>query len=102
MPDVSDQATHLTIGATQMSMLRPLAADDRNLLMQDDVIGCDDSPLTLITPSVLPVLSDDASPRDRRRHEVLSDAVAGNAPATPLECGHIAEFIFRSTSSTSR
>jgi hypothetical protein len=37
--------------------------------------------VTLITPSVFPVLSDDASPRDRRRHEVLSEAIARQRPS---------------------
>ena len=37
--------------------------------------------MTLITPSVFPVLSDDASPRDRRRHEVLSEAIARQRPS---------------------
>jgi hypothetical protein len=49
--------------------------------MQDDVIGCDETPVTLMTPAILPVLSKDASLRDRRRHEVLAEAIAKERPS---------------------
>jgi len=75
------RSTLLNILSAAEFVLRPLAAYYRKLLMQDDVIGCDETPVTLITPSVLPVLSDDASPRDRRRHEVLSEAIARQRPS---------------------
>jgi hypothetical protein len=48
--------------------------------MQDQVIGCDVVRVTQLTAAGLPVLRNDASPRDRRRHEVLSEAMAGQTP----------------------
>lgn len=49
--------------------------------MQDDVIGCDETPVMLMTPAILPLLSKDASVRDRRRHEVLAEAIAKERPS---------------------
>lgn len=75
------RSTLLNILSAAEFVLRPLATYYRRFLMQDDVIGCDETPVTLITPAILPVLSNDASPRDRRRHEVLSEAIAKQRPS---------------------
>jgi hypothetical protein len=50
------------------------------LLVKDSVIGCDDTTVTLVTPTQIPAVKDDASRRTRRRYEVLSDALAKDRP----------------------
>jgi transposase len=75
------RSTLLNIMTAAESVLRPLAAYFRQLLMQDEVIGCDETPVTLLTPTVIPALIDEASVRDRRRHEVLSEAIAKERPS---------------------
>lgn len=75
------RSTLLNIMTAAEFVLRPLATYFRQQLMQDGVIGCDDTTVTLVTPMQLPGLSDDASIRDRRRHEVLSEAIAKDRPS---------------------
>ena len=75
------RSTLLNILSAAEFVLRPLATYYRTLLMQDDVIGCDETPVTLMTPAIIPLLSKDASVRDRRRHEVLAEAIAKQRPS---------------------
>ena len=74
------RSTLLNILVASEFVLRPLADYYRRLLMTTDVIGCDETRVTLITPAVVPNIADDASVRNRRRHEVLSEAIAKERP----------------------
>ena len=73
--------TLLNILVAAEFVLRPLADYYRRLLMTTDVIGCDETRVTLITPAVVPNIAGDASVRDRPRHEVLSEAIAKERPS---------------------
>jgi transposase len=75
------RSTLLNILSSAEFVLRPLADHLRQMLMQDEVIGCDETRVTLVTPAMMPMLSDETSPRDRRRHEVLSEAIAKDRPS---------------------
>ncbi len=75
------RSTLLDILVAAEFVLRSLADYYRRLLMTTDVIGCDETRVTLITPAVVPNIADDASVRDRRRHEVLSEAIAKERPS---------------------
>ncbi len=74
------RSTLLNILTAAEFVLRPLAVYYRKLLLRDEVIGCDETPVTLITPTVLPELTSD-SVRSRRRHEVLAEAMAKQRPS---------------------
>lgn len=52
------------------NLLRPLATYFRQLLMQDQGLGCDETTVTLVTPTVMPTLTEDVSARDQRRRAV--------------------------------
>lgn len=75
------RSTLLNILTAAECVLRPLADYYRAQLMQDQVMGCDETPVTLLTPAGLPALHKDASERDRRRHEVLAEAMAKQKPS---------------------
>lgn len=75
------RSTLLNILIAAEFVLKPLADSYRRLLMTTDVIGCDDTRVTLITPASLPRLSREATLRERRRHEVLSEAIAKRRPS---------------------
>lgn len=75
------RSTLLNILVAAEFALQPLAVYFRQLLVKDSVIGCDDTTVTLVTPTQIPAVKDDASPRDRRRYEVLSDAIAKDRPS---------------------
>ncbi len=76
------RSTLLNILMAAEFVLRPLVDFYyRRLLMTTDVIGCDETRVTLITPTAVPNIADDASVRDRRRHEVLSEAIAKERPS---------------------
>ena len=72
------RSTLLNILTAAECALRPLADYYRVQLMQDQVIGCDETPVTLLTPAGLPELREDASERDRRRHEKDQKGVRSN------------------------
>ena len=59
--------------------LRPLAEHLRGVLQSDTCVGCDDTSVVLITPKVLPDLSD--HPRAGRIAEVLGEAIAAGKPS---------------------
>jgi transposase len=75
------RSTLLNILVAAEFVLRPLADYYRRLLMTTDVIGCDETRVTLITPAALPVIAKDAPVRDRRRHEVLAEAISKERPS---------------------
>ena len=59
--------------------LRPLAEHLRRFLKTDSCVGCDDTGVVLITPTVLPDLS--AHPRGERVSEVLGKAIESGKPS---------------------
>ena len=59
--------------------LRPLASYLRSYLKRDPCVGCDDTGVVLITPKVLPNLSQ--HPRRARITEVLEKAIATGQPS---------------------
>lgn len=59
--------------------LRPLAAHLREYLKSDTCVGCDDTGVVLITPEVMPDLSN--HPRRERISEVLEQAIASGKPS---------------------
>lgn len=59
--------------------LRPLAERLRSLLKQDASVGCDDTGVLLITPKVMPDLSN--HPRRERIREVLRAAMEADKPS---------------------
>ncbi|MEJ7595061.1 MAG: IS66 family transposase [Planctomycetaceae bacterium] len=75
------RSTLLNILTAAECVLRPLADYYRTQLMQEQVIGCDETRVTLLTPAGLPALKKDASERDRRRYEVLAEAIARQKPS---------------------
>lgn len=61
-------------------VLQPLVQYYRDLLANIDLLGCDETPVTLITPPQLPQL-DPQDPRSARMLEVLSKAQADLRPS---------------------
>jgi transposase len=74
------RSTLLNIVAASEFVLRPLAEYYRQLIQRIDVLGCDETPVTLIVPPVLPEL-DPRDPRTARILEVLWAAQAKGRPS---------------------
>lgn len=69
------RSTLLNIVTASEFVLQPLAQYYRDLIGKVDVLGCDETPVTLIVPPQLPEL-DPQDPRSARMVEVLSKAQA--------------------------
>jgi len=74
------RSTLLNIVAASEFVLQPLVAYYRSLLREIAVVGCDETPVTLIVPPTLPPL-DPQDPRTGRIVEVLSKAQAQGRPS---------------------
>lgn len=74
------RSTLLNLVTAAEFVLQPLAQYYGNLLSQVDVLGCDETPVTLIVPPRLPEL-DPHDPRTARITEVLSAAQAAGRPS---------------------
>lgn len=74
------RSTLLNIVSASEFVLQPLAEYYRGLLGEVDVLGCDETPVTLIVPPQLPEL-DPQDPRTARVIEVLSKAQAEGRPS---------------------
>jgi transposase len=74
------RSTLLNIVTASEFVLQPLVAYYRSLLHQIDILGCDETPVTLIVPPQLPQL-DPKDPRTARIMEVLSKAQADRRPS---------------------
>jgi transposase len=74
------RSTLLNILSAAEFVLQPLADYYRKLLLESTVIGCDETPVRLIVPPVLPAI-DPRDPRSQRIHEVLRAAQEKNAPS---------------------
>lgn len=74
------RSTLLNIVTASEFVLEPLAMHYRGLLGKIDVLGCDETPATLIVPPQLPEL-DPRDPRTARIVEVLAKAQAEGRPS---------------------
>jgi transposase len=74
------RSTLLNIVTASEFALQPLVQYYHDLLGQIDVLGCDETPVTLIVPAQLPKL-DPHDPRAERMLEVLSKAQAEGRPS---------------------
>lgn len=74
------RSTLLNLVTASEFVLQPLAAYYRNLLSEITVLGCDETPVTLVVPPRLPEL-DPGDPRTARIVEVLSTAQAEGRPS---------------------
>jgi transposase len=74
------RSTLLNILIAAEEVLRPLAEHYRRWALSSNSLGCDETTVTLIVPTVLPqIVGDD--PRSRRMHEVLERALAKGQPS---------------------
>ena len=67
------RSTLLNILASAGELLRPFAAYLRQLVVESDGVGCDETRVTLLLPATIPAIDPD-DPRSRRIHEVISQA----------------------------
>ncbi|HEY4261209.1 MAG TPA: transposase, partial [Schlesneria sp.] len=74
------RSTLLNILSAAEEIFKPLADHYRQLVLGSKVIGCDETPVTLIVPSVIPAI-DPADPRSKRIHEVFTAAKEKDQPS---------------------
>jgi transposase len=74
------RSTLLNILIAAELVMRPLAEHYREWALSSGGVGCDETTVTLIVPTVLPALVE-GDPRSRRVHEVLSQALAQGRPS---------------------
>ena len=74
------RSTLLNLVTASEFVLQPLVGYYHDLIQQVDVLGCDETPVTLIVPPQLPEL-DPRDPRTARIVEVLSKAQANGRPS---------------------
>jgi transposase len=74
------RSTLLNLVTAAEFVLQPLVQHYRDLLSEIDVLGCDETPVTLIVPPQLPELDPD-DVRTARVTEVLSEAQAAGRPS---------------------
>jgi len=67
------RSTLLNILASAGEVLRPFAAYLRQLVVESDGVGCDETRVTLLLPATIPAINPD-DPRSRRIHDVISQA----------------------------
>lgn len=70
-----DRSTLLNLLAASASFLQPLAEYFKQVVLTDDVLGTDDTRVTLLVPLMIPEV-DANDPKSQRTHEVLSEAAA--------------------------
>jgi transposase len=74
MPSRSTLLNILTAGEF---VLQPLAAHYRDVLLAENGLGCDETHVTLVTPTSIPAIDPD-DPRSKRIHEVVARAHQNN------------------------
>ncbi len=74
------RSTLVNLAMASEFVLQPLAQYYHGLIPVVNVVGCDETPVTLIVPAVLPQL-DPRNPRTPRIVEVLSQAIAEGRPS---------------------
>ncbi len=70
-----DRSTLLNLLVASASFLRPLAESIKQVVLTDDVLGTDDTRVTLLVPPAIPEVNAN-DPKSQRTHEVLSEAAA--------------------------
>ena len=70
-----DRSTLLNLLVASASFLRPLAEHIKRVVLADDILGTDETRVTLLVPPTIPDV-DANEPKSQRTHEVLSEAVA--------------------------
>jgi transposase len=70
-----DRSTLLNVLAASAFVLRPLAEHIKRVVLADDVIGTDDTRVTLLLPATIPEV-DANDPKSQRIHEVFREAAA--------------------------
>jgi transposase len=77
-----DRSTLLNLLVASAALLRPLAEYLKQVVLTDDVLGTDETRVTLLVPPMLPEI-DANDPKSQRTHEVLSEAAtAGRRSVT--------------------
>ncbi len=74
------RSTLLNILTAAAFVVEPLVALFKRAVLADDIIGTDDTRVTLIVPEAVPKL-DPFDPKSKRAHEVLSKAIEENRPS---------------------
>jgi len=70
-----DRSTLLNLLVASASFFRPLTEHIKQVVLTDDVLGTDETRVTLLVPPTIPDI-DANDPKSRRTHEVLSEAAA--------------------------
>jgi transposase len=70
-----DRSTLLNLLVASASLLRPLAEHMKQVVLSDDVLGTDETRVTLLVPPTIPDV-DANDPKSQRTHEILSEAAA--------------------------
>jgi len=70
-----DRSTLLNILVASAVLLRPLAEHMKQAVLTDEVLGTDETRVTLLVPATIPDV-DANDPKSQRTHEVLSEAAA--------------------------
>jgi len=73
------RSTLLNLLVASAFVIRPLAEHFRRAVLDDSVVGTDDTPVTLLLPRNIPPPGDDA--KSQRIHEVFTKAVARSKPS---------------------
>jgi len=68
------RGTQVNILANSFQILQPLLEYFKSMLQQDDIVGCDDTGVTLLYPKTLPTF-DLSDPKQRRMQEVFQEAL---------------------------
>ncbi len=74
------RSTLLNILTAAAFVLDPVVAHFQRVVLADDLVGIDDTRVTLLVPKTVPRL-DEHDPQSRRAYEVLSKAVAERRPS---------------------
>ena len=76
------RSTLLNILSASAFVIRPLAEHIKRVVLADDIVGTDDTRVTLLLPATIPK-AEASDPRSQRIHEVMSEAVlAGRRSVT--------------------
>jgi transposase len=74
------RSTLLNILTAAAFVIEPLVASFKRAVLADDIVGTDDTRVTLIVPEAIPKL-DPEDPKSKRAYEVLSKAIGEKRPS---------------------
>jgi len=77
---VPSRSTQCNILANVFEIVKPLLDFFTSMLQTDDIVGCDDTGVTLLYPKTLPAF-DLSDPKQRRIHEVFQAALEKKLPS---------------------